>query len=128
MMQTLLLEEGALLRVQSISLPLGTFVKIQPQSPDFLEITDHKAVLEQALRRFTTLTEGDIFAIKYNEKLYDILVLEHKPKGKGISIIEVDLEVDFAPPLGYIEPVYKPVRKAPGYSLVSPTLPSLLPA
>ena len=30
--------------------------------------------------------------------------METKPEGKGISIVETDLEVDFAPPLGYKEP------------------------
>ncbi|KAJ3089259.1 ubiquitin fusion degradation protein [Quaeritorhiza haematococci] len=104
MMQTLLLNEGDIIRIKSVSLQLGTFVKIQPQSVDFLDITDPKAVLENALRNFSTLTEGDIITIQYNKKLYDILVMETKPAKKGISIIETDLEVDFAPPLGYVEP------------------------
>ncbi|KAL2917523.1 ubiquitin fusion degradation protein [Polyrhizophydium stewartii] len=104
MMQTLLLQEGQFVQMRSTSLPLGKFVKIQPQSVDFLEITDPKAVLEQALRSFSTLTVGDIIAINYNNHLYDILVMETKPEGSGISIIETDLEVDFAPPVGYQEP------------------------
>ncbi|KAJ1563722.1 ubiquitin fusion degradation protein, partial [Nowakowskiella sp. JEL0078] len=105
MMQTLLLEEGTLIRVSNTTLPLGTFVKIQPQHVDFLEISDPKAVLENSFRSFTTLTEGDIITIKYNDNYYDILVMETKPKGKmnAISIIETDLEVDFAAPLGYVE-------------------------
>ncbi|KAI8807578.1 ubiquitin fusion degradation protein 1 [Cladochytrium replicatum] len=124
MMQTLLLEEGDVVRVSNTSLPLGTFVKIQPQSTDFLDITDPKAVLENAFRNFTTLTEGDIITIKYNNKMYDILVMETKPGGKGISIIETDLEVDFAPPLGYVEENYKPVKK-PSSSHLSGSLPSI---
>ena len=31
--------------------------------------------------------------------------MEIKPEGAGISIFETDLEVDFAPPVGYVEPV-----------------------
>ena len=104
MMQSLALQQGELVHIKSTTLPLGTFVKIQPQSVDFLDITDPKAVLEQALRNFSTLTTGDIFTIKYNSKLYDILVMETKPAGKGISIVETDLEVDFAAPKGYQEP------------------------
>ncbi|KAI8909768.1 ubiquitin fusion degradation protein UFD1-containing protein [Gorgonomyces haynaldii] len=107
MMNTLLLEQGQLVTIKTTTLPLGKFVKIQPQSVDFLEITDPKAVLEQAFRNFTTLTEGDIISISYNSTIYDILVMETKPKGKGISIIETDLEVDFAAPLGYVEPERK---------------------
>ncbi len=46
------------------------------------------------MRNFSTLTEGDIISIKYNEKIYEILVMEIKPKGEGISIVETDLEVE----------------------------------
>ena len=52
------------------------------------------ASLENALRNFTTLTQGDIVSIKYNEKIYELLVMEVKPNGKGISIVETDLEVN----------------------------------
>ncbi|KAK9766207.1 ubiquitin fusion degradation protein, variant 2 [Basidiobolus ranarum] len=108
-MQSLLLEPGDLIEVKNVTLPLGSFVKIQPQSVDFLDITDPKAVLENALRNFTTLTNGDIITIHYNNHLYEILVMEVKPTGPGISIVETDLEVDFAPPVGYVEPV-KPAQ------------------
>ena len=103
-MQTLLLEEGSIVQVKNTTLPLGSFVKIQPQSVDFLNITDPKAVLENAFRNFSTLTKGDIISIKYNSKIYDFLVMEVRPNDHGISIIETDLEVDFAPPVGYVEP------------------------
>lgn len=36
--------------------------------------------------------------------------MEIKPAGAGISIIETDLEVEFAAPLGYVEPTRQPVR------------------
>jgi ubiquitin fusion degradation protein 1 len=95
MMKSLGLEAGNFLHVKSTSLPLGRFVKIQPQSVDFLDITDPKAVLEQSLRNFSTLTLGDIITIKYNSKFYDILILEAKPSRRGVSIVETDLEVYF---------------------------------
>ncbi|KAF9319119.1 Ubiquitin recognition factor in ER-associated degradation protein 1 [Podila horticola] len=108
MMKTLTLSEGDLVTVKSTGLPLGTFVKIQPQSVDFLDISDPKAVLENALRNFSTLTKGDNIEISYNDKIYGILVMEIKPEGVGISIVETDLEVDFAPPVGYQEPTPVP--------------------
>ncbi|KAG9321601.1 hypothetical protein KVV02_001745 [Mortierella alpina] len=108
MMKTLVLSEGDLVTVKSVGLPLGSFVKIQPQSVDFLDISDPKAVLENALRNFSTLTKGDNIEILYNEKIYGILVMEIKPPGNGISIVETDLEVDFAPPVGYQEPTPVP--------------------
>ncbi|KAF9172797.1 ubiquitin fusion degradation protein [Mortierella sp. AD011] len=108
MMKTLTLSEGDLVTVKSTSLPLGSFVKIQPQSVDFLDISDPKAVLENALRNFSTLTVGDNIEISYNDNIYGILVMEIKPPGVGISIVETDLEVDFAPPVGYQEPTPVP--------------------
>ncbi len=51
-----------------------------------------------------------MISIKYNDTLYDILVMESKPSKDGICILETDLEVDFAPPLGYVEPDYKSMR------------------
>ncbi|KAI8380310.1 ubiquitin fusion degradation protein UFD1-domain-containing protein [Blakeslea trispora] len=113
MMETLGTEPGSIIEVKNVTLPLGSFVKIQPQSTDFLDITDHRAVLEKALRNFSTLTVGDVIQINYNNKIYEIKVLEVKPDQQdhmGISIVETDLEVDFAPPVGYTEPSVKPTQ------------------
>src|ERR1700722_3758366 len=60
--------------------------------------------LEQALRNFSALTQGDIIEISYNSIIFGLLVMETKPGGEGISILDTDLEVDFAPPVGYVEP------------------------
>lgn len=103
MMRNLLLEEGGLLQVESASLPVASYAKFQPQSVDFLDITNPKAVLENALRSFACLTKGDVIAIKYNDKIYEFLVLETKP-GNAVSIIECDMQVEFASPVGYVEP------------------------
>lgn len=105
-MQTLKLEPGDLIQVKSTDLPLGNFIKLQPQSPDFLEISDPKAVLEQAFRNFSCLTLGDIFTFSYNDQVYSIAVLEVKPNqdSHAICTLETDLSVDFAPPVGYEEP------------------------
>lgn len=106
LMRTLEVEPGDLLQVKSTDLPLGTFIKLQPQSPSFLEISDPKAVLENAFRNFSCLTTGDIFTFAYNDSVYSIAVLETKPEGpkKAICTLETDLSVDFAPPVGYEEP------------------------
>jgi ubiquitin fusion degradation protein 1 len=104
MMQNMVLEEGDVVQMESVSLPVGTFSKFQPLSPDFLDITNPKAVLENCLRSFACLTTGDVIAVKYNQKIYELCVLETKP-GNAISIIECDMNVEFAPPVGYKEPV-----------------------
>lgn len=47
----------------------GTFVKFQPQSVDFLEISNPRAVLETTMRHFSCLTEGDVICIPYNDRV-----------------------------------------------------------
>ncbi|CAK5277648.1 unnamed protein product [Mycena citricolor] len=104
MMKTLRLNEGDPIRITGTELSKGKLVKFQAQSVHFLEITDHKAVLEQALRNFSALTQGDIIEINYNSIVFGILVMEANPGGGGISILDTDLEVDFAAPVGWVEP------------------------
>ncbi|XP_030755270.1 ubiquitin recognition factor in ER-associated degradation protein 1 isoform X2 [Sitophilus oryzae] len=103
MMHNMTLEEGDLVQMESVSLPVGTFSKFQPLSPEFLDITNPKAVLENCLRSFACLTTGDVIAVQYNQKVYELCVLETKP-GDAISIIECDMNVEFAAPVGYKEP------------------------
>lgn len=103
MMRNLLLDEGSLIQVASALLPTATFSKFQPQSVDFLDIHDPKAVLENSLRNFACLTTGDVIAINYNTKTYELCVLETKP-GPAVCIIECDMNVDFEAPVGYEEP------------------------
>ncbi|KAF8965242.1 ubiquitin fusion degradation protein UFD1-domain-containing protein [Flammula alnicola] len=104
MMKTLRLNEGDPIRITGAELPKGKLVKLQAQSVHFLEISDPKAVLEQALRNFSALTQGDIIEISYNSIVFGLLVMETKPGGEGINVVDTDLEVDFAAPLGYVEP------------------------
>jgi len=103
MMHNLLLEEGDYIQVESHKLPVATFAKFQPQSPDFLDITNPKAVLENSLRNYACLTTGDVIAIFYNKKTYEVCVLETKP-GPAVCIIECDMNVEFSAPVGYKEP------------------------
>lgn len=118
MMRTLKLEEGDLLQILTTDLPQGTFVQLEPQSPDFLKISDPKAVLEHTMRNFSTLTKGDVFQFSYNDHIHDVAVLAVKPESAAmaISVIETDLSVDFATPKGYVEPerTVKPVKTAGG--------------
>ncbi|CAO3641549.1 unnamed protein product [Mucor hiemalis] len=126
MMETLGTEPGNIIEIKNVTLPLGSFVKIQPQSTDFLDISDHRAVLEKALRNFSTLTIGDMVQINYNNKIYQIQVLDVKPHNEehsGISIIETDLEVDFAPPVGYVEPPSQAAQPAKSHMVIdTPTV------
>lgn len=110
MMQVLKLQPGSLIKIASCDLPNGLFVKIEPQLVDFLDISDPKAVLENALRKFSTLTVNDVIEIDYNDTKYGIKILEVRPdsSSQGICVVETDLETDFAPPVGYVEPERQP--------------------
>eukprot|EP00128_Syssomonas_multiformis_P001873 Colp12_sorted_trinity150504_noHs@13293 len=110
MMNNLLISAGDLIQLKSATLPLCNFSTFQPQSVDFLDISNPKAVLERALRNFACLTEGDIIAIKYNKKIYELLVVEVKP-GKAVTIIECDMQVEFKAPVGYVDPSEEYKRK-----------------
>ena len=103
MMQNLLITEGSLITVTNVSLPKATFVKLQPQHVDFLEISNPRAVLEHALRNFSCVTKGDVICVPYNKKNYHFELKEVKPKDAA-CIIETDCNVDFDAPVGYKEP------------------------
>ena len=47
------------------------------------------------------LFQGDIIAISYNKKIYELNVLETKP-ATAVSIIECDMNVEFEAPPGYV--------------------------
>lgn len=58
MMHNMNLDEGELVQIESVSLPVGTFSRFQPLSSEFLDITNPTAVLENCLRSFACLTKG----------------------------------------------------------------------
>ena len=114
-MQTTGLDVGDMIQIRTTSLELARLVKLQPQSVNFLDISDPKAVLEKAFRNFATLTKGDVFNFEYNDTIYDVAVLDVKPETEkmGVSMIETDVSVDFAPPVGYVEPEKKSGTSTP---------------
>ncbi|CAF1188321.1 unnamed protein product [Adineta steineri] len=107
MMRHLLLQEGEDITVEFVALSTATFARFQPQSKDFLDISNPSAVLAIALRNFSCLTKGDLIAINCLNHSYELLVLELKP-ADAVTIIECDMEVDLAPPTSSIEPESTP--------------------
>jgi ubiquitin fusion degradation protein 1 len=64
--------------------------------------------LEKAIGNYSCLSAGDIIEIAYQSLTFRLLIMEITPPGPAISVLDTDLEVDFAPPVGYVEPEYKP--------------------
>jgi len=118
MMQNLLIEEGSVITVTNVSLPKATFVKLQPQHVDFLEITNPRAVLEHALRNFSCVTKGDVICVPYNNKNYHFELKEVQPQDAA-CIIETDCNVDFDAPVGYKEPTRERAEVCPSPALSS---------
>lgn len=122
MMENMLLQEGDIVQVKNATLLKGTYVKLQPHTKDFLDISNPKAILETTLRNYSCLTTGDTIMVAYNNKKFYIDIIETKP-ASAISIIETDCEVDFAPPLDYKEPEKSspvPSSKAPAQAQEEP--------
>jgi len=97
---------GDIATISTVTLPSATFIQLQPQSVAFLDITNPKAVLEQVLRKYPTLTKGSTILFYYNDKEHYMKVLDIKPQTSinAVSILNADVEVDFAAPVGYVEP------------------------
>jgi len=131
MMQLLLLEEGKLVNVKSATLPKGTFVKVQPHTSDFLDIANPRAVMENRFRNFSALTQGDVIKLEYNNKNYYLSIIEVRPSQpyNAISIIETDVEVDFAPPLDQPQETQpqKKVETSEPQQIKSPNTPAVGP-
>lgn len=96
-MQNLLVEGGGVVNVENVTLQKGSFVMLQPHSVRFTELSNPRVVLEKALRGFSCLTEGDTIKIMADEISHYLDVVEVRP-GKAVSVIETDVNVDFAPP------------------------------
>ena len=106
-MQHLGLPEGGDVTIESVTLPKGTFVKIQPHETAFIDLPNPRAVLENSLRNYLCLTQGDSIVVEFAKKRYTIDIIETRP-GPAIMTLQTDLQVDFAPPKDYREePVLK---------------------
>lgn len=102
MMAGLCLQNGSIVDIRSASLKKGTYVKFQPHKTKFTTLSNPRIVLEKALRAFSCLSKGSTIAIKHGTQKFYLDVVETKP-GNAITIIDTDVNVDFAPPKDYKE-------------------------
>ncbi|PIO68011.1 ubiquitin fusion degradation protein UFD1 [Teladorsagia circumcincta] len=117
MMKQLRIDEGAEVRVDSVTLQSATYAKLKPQSLEFLNISNPRAVLEVELRKFACLTKNDVIAVLYADQVLEFLVQEVKPSN-AVCIIECDLNLDFDAPEGYVEQPRVP-KPAAGFKVAS---------
>ncbi len=91
--------------------PKGKFIKLLPQNKEFLEIESPKGELK-ALRNYQVLSHGDTIelALEGEFKTMMFTVVEIRPAGEAISIMDTGLEVEFLPPADYKEGLQAPAR------------------
>uniref|UniRef100_A0A1B6C8C2 Ubiquitin fusion degradation protein 1 homolog n=1 Tax=Clastoptera arizonana TaxID=38151 RepID=A0A1B6C8C2_9HEMI len=97
MMRNIGVRSGEKVLVENVTLPVGSYSKFRAITSAFLDITNPKVVLEKYLRQFSCLTIGDVLCINYNNKFYDLEIVETQPLS-AVNIIECDLSVDFEVP------------------------------
>lgn len=102
LMDQLYLEEGAEVILRNVTLPKGTYMKIQPHKTEFIDLGDPKSILERQLTNYATIYKGDTINIHHNGKDYLINILECKPQD-SICVVEADVNLDFDAPLDYVD-------------------------
>ncbi|KAG0440460.1 Ubiquitin fusion degradation protein 1 like protein [Dictyocoela muelleri] len=93
----------SLITLKHVILPIGKSIKLLPHSIEFLEIDSVKRELEMQLRNYPVLTRGDDIVLVLENTKITFSVTETDPKDIGIYIVDVDLAVEFLPPIGYEE-------------------------
>ncbi|KAH0482833.1 MAG: uncharacterized protein KVP18_003807 [Porospora cf. gigantea A] len=97
LMQHLGISVGEIVNILNVTLPKGSYVRIQLPGIEFLDLSNPKVVLETALRSFATVTVGDVIPITYNDVVYEVEIIELKPSN-AVGVIETDMEVEFYVP------------------------------
>lgn len=100
-MDALQIQDGDAVDIVNADIPKGTYVKLQPVTPDFHDVPNHKAVLESAiLFHYTCLSRGDPIRFYYDGKVFKLFVEEYNPPdAPAICVIDTDLLVDVSPPV-----------------------------
>ncbi|XP_046671160.1 ubiquitin recognition factor in ER-associated degradation protein 1-like [Homalodisca vitripennis] len=90
---------GGSVVVESVSLPAATFCRLEPLTRNFAYISDVKTVMEENLKYFTCLTEGDTLFIHESNmnQMYKVKVLETKPES-AVGVLDCDMEVELSMP------------------------------
>ena len=105
-MEGLGLKEGNNVQVELSTPPDGSYIKLQPHKTEFIELPDPKALLEKALSvNYPVVTEGHTITIQNPDtnKVYHVDIVKTEP-ASIIKIIDVNINVDFDPPLDYVPP------------------------
>eukprot|EP01105_Mastigella_eilhardi_P005326 TRINITY_DN1705_c0_g1_i7.p1 TRINITY_DN1705_c0_g1~~TRINITY_DN1705_c0_g1_i7.p1 ORF type:complete len:569 (-),score=89.30 TRINITY_DN1705_c0_g1_i7:60-1766(-) len=98
MMEHLAVQEGGTVVVESVSLPKCTWAVFQPTDKRFYAIENHKALLESALRKFSTLSSDTVIYVEdpARGERHALRVKALKPRD-AVLITDADVNVEFEP-------------------------------
>ena len=100
-MEQLWISEGENVNICIVYPEDGTYIKLKPQTTDFINLSNPKIVLEKTMSlSYPVVSAGDTISIDYNNNIYYIDIVECKPIDT-IKIINVDVNVDFEEPEDY---------------------------
>ena len=74
----MLLQEGDIVRVKNVTLPKGTYVKLQPHTKDFLDISNPKAMW---VNDFYVISYYSVVDVVYLESLMSLFGKERDSCG-----------------------------------------------
>lgn len=94
---------GSFVTIRNVRLRKATYVKFQPHSKTFLDISNPKAILERKLRTYSALTKGDTLVFSYLDTRHALDVLELKPDVSGGHAVGAALRSG-----GWLLPAQKP--------------------
>ncbi len=97
-MHDLNLSGGEKIVLRIATLPKATKLVLQPMTADFVDIADHRAVLERILvNQYTSLSAGELLQVHDSGTDYNLIVQDVEPKtAPAVSIINTDCNVEFA--------------------------------
>ena len=126
MMKSLKLKTKSKVHLRTVNpglIPNGTLCKLQPHSSDFAElasIIDVRTMLEEAFRLYSTLNKGNTINVLMAGKSFFIDIVETEPENSISLVGNLDLEVDFAPPLDTLDADGNPLREEGAYTTKTP--------
>ena len=89
--------------ISDILVPKGTFVKFRPHNYEFLQINNHKEILEDELKNYGILNLHSTISFEFCTLQFNLDIVDLQPSNV-VDIINTDLVVDFEPPVDYVEP------------------------
>lgn len=101
---------GDPVRLRRVSLPRGTYVRLQPQTARFMRVNGNDrtrvlAALEAQMPLFAALTTGDLIEVQHGGEPFRFFVLDCRPD-KCVSVVAepfLEMEIDFVTALDWTQ-------------------------